>query len=140
MASSNNQSSKSLRTIRTWSLRTCTLTMQLYGDILSDEAAAAVGGLGVAAGANIGESYGMFEPVHGSAPKYTGQNKVNPVATIEAARMMLEYLGEGKAANLVERATKSVLKEGKVLTYDLGGNARTSDTGKAIAEKVVSLK
>ncbi len=115
------------------------VTMNLYGDILSDEAAAAVGGLGVAAGANIGESYGMFEPVHGSAPKYTGQNKVNPVATIEAARMMLEYLGEGKAANLVERATKSVLKEGKVLTYDLGGNARTSDVGRAIAEKVASL-
>src|SRR5207249_5062632 len=62
------------------------VTMNLYGDILSDEAAAAVGGLGVAAGANIGETYGMFEPVHGSAPKYTGQNKVNPVATIEAGR------------------------------------------------------
>src|SRR5439155_19960065 len=56
-------------------------TMNLYGDILSDEAAAAVGGLGVAAAANTGETYGMFEPVHGSAPKYTGQNKVNPVAT-----------------------------------------------------------
>ena len=116
------------------------VTMNLYGDILSDEAAAAVGGLGVAAGANIGESYGMFEPVHGSAPKYTGQNKVNPVATIEAARMMLDYLGESKAANLVEKATIQVLKEGKVLTYDLGGKARTSDVGKAIAEKVVSLK
>ncbi len=116
------------------------VTMNLYGDILSDEAAAAVGGLGVAAGANIGESYGMFEPVHGSAPKYTGQNKVNPIATIEAARMMLDYLGESKAANLVEKATTSILKEGKVLTYDLGGNARTSDVGKAIAEKIVSLK
>src|SRR5206468_1139426 len=116
------------------------VTMNLYGDILSDEAAAAVGGLGVAAGANIGEKYGMFEPVHGSAPKYTGQNKVNPVATIEAGRMMLDYLGENKAANLVEKATTFVLKEGKVLTYDLGGKARTSDVGKAIAEKVVSLK
>src|SRR6059036_997755 len=116
------------------------VTMNLYGDILSDEAAAAVGGLGVAAGANIGETYGMFEPVHGSAPKYTGQNKVNPVATIEAGRMMLDYLGESKAANLVEKATISVLKEGKVLTYDLGGKARTSDVGKAIAEKVVSFK
>src|SRR6058998_4182818 len=116
------------------------VTMNLYGDILSDEAAAAVGGLGVAAGANIGETYGMFEPVGGSAPKYTGQNKVNPVATIEAGRMMLDYLGESKAANLVEKATTSVLKEGKVLTYDLGGKARTSDVGKAIAEKVVSLK
>jgi isocitrate/isopropylmalate dehydrogenase len=82
----------------------------------------------------------MFEPVGGSAPKYTGQNKVNPVATIEAARMMLDYLGESRAANLVEKATLQILKEGKVLTYDLGGNARTSDMGKAIAEKVVSLK
>jgi isocitrate/isopropylmalate dehydrogenase len=116
------------------------VTMNLYGDILSDEAAATVGGLGVAAGANIGENYGMFEPVGGSAPKYTGQNKVNPVATIEAARMMLDYLGEGKAANLVEKATNAVLKEGKVLTYDLGGSAKTSDMGKAIAEKVASLK
>jgi isocitrate/isopropylmalate dehydrogenase len=116
------------------------VTMNLYGDILSDEAAATVGGLGVAAGANIGENYGMFEPVGGSAPKYTGLNKVNPVATIEAARMMLDYLGESKAANLVEKATTSVLKDGKVLTYDLGGNAKTSDMGKAIAEKVFSLK
>ena len=116
------------------------VTTNLFGDILSDEAAAIVGGLGVAAGANIGENYGMFEPVGGSAPKYTGQNKVNPVATIEAAKMMLDYLGESKAANLVEKATNSVLKEGKILTYDLGGNARTSDVGKAIAEKVVSLK
>jgi len=116
------------------------VTTNLFGDILSDEAAAIVGGLGVAAGANIGDGYGMFEPVGGSAPKYTGQNKVNPVATIEAAKMMLDYLGESKAANLVEKATHSVLKEGKILTYDLGGNARTSDVGKAIAEKVVSLK
>jgi len=116
------------------------VTTNLFGDILSDEAAAIVGGLGVAAGANIGDSYAMFEPVGGSAPKYTGQNKVNPVATIEAAKMMLDYLGETKAANLVEKATNSVLKEGKILTYDLGGNASTSDVGKAIAEKVVSLK
>src|SRR5439155_3756067 len=115
-------------------------TIDLLSDIHSDEAASAVGCMGVAAGANIGETYDMFEPVHGSAPKYTGQNKVNPVATIEAARMMLDYLGESKAANLVEKATTSVLKEGKVLTYDLGGKARTSDVGKAIAEKVVSLK
>jgi isopropylmalate/isohomocitrate dehydrogenase-like protein len=116
------------------------VTMNLYGDILSDEAAATVGGLGLVAGANIGESYGMFEPVHGSAPKYTGQNKVNPVATIEAAKMMLEYLGESRAASLVEKATTSVLKDGKVLTYDLGGKASTSDMGHAIAERVLSLK
>ncbi len=115
------------------------VTTNLFGDILSDEAAQTVGGLGIAAGANIGDRYGMFEPVHGSAPKYTGQNKVNPIATIEAVRMMLEYLGEKKAADRVGKATLKVLEEGKVLTYDLGGTAKTSDMGKAIAEKVLQL-
>ncbi len=115
------------------------VTTNLFGDILSDEAAQIVGGLGVAAAANLGDHYGMFEPVHGSAPKYTGQNKVNPIATIEAARLMLEYLGEKKAADRVGRATLKVLEENKVLTYDLGGTAKTSDMGKAIAEKVVQI-
>ncbi len=115
------------------------VTTNLFGDILSDEAAQVVGGLGVAAAANLGDHYGMFEPVHGSAPKYTGQNKVNPIATIEAARLMLEYLGEKKAADRVGRATLKVLEENKVLTYDLGGTAKTSDMGKAIAEKVVQI-
>jgi len=112
------------------------LLENLYGDIVSDLCAGLVGGLGMAPGANIGDRYGMFEPVHGSAPKYTGQNKVNPIATIEAVRMMLEYLGEKKAADKVGKATLRVLEEGKVLTYDLGGSAKTSDMGKAIAEKV----
>ena len=112
------------------------VTTNLFGDILSDEAAQVVGGLGVAAGANIGDHYGMFEPVHGSAPKYTGQNKVNPIATIEAVKMMLEYLGEKRAADRIGRATIRVLEEGKVLTYDLGGSSKTSDMGRAIAEKV----
>jgi isopropylmalate/isohomocitrate dehydrogenase-like protein len=114
------------------------VTTNLYGDILSDEAAGLVGGLGVAAGGNIGDNFGMFEPVGGSAPKYTGQNKVNPVATIEAARMMLDYLGETRAAQRVESATMKVLEEGKVLTYDLGGRAKTSEMGNAIAEKIMS--
>jgi isopropylmalate/isohomocitrate dehydrogenase-like protein len=113
------------------------VTTNLFGDILSDEAAQVVGGLGVAAGANIGDRYGMFEPVHGSAPKYTGQNRVNPIATVEAVKMMLEYLGEKKAADRVGKATMRVLQEGKVLTYDLGGQSKTSDMGKAIAEKVL---
>lgn len=113
------------------------VTMNLYGDILSDEAAALVGGLGVAAGANIGDNYGMFEPVGGSAPKYTGQNRVNPIATIEAARLMLDYLGEATAASHVERAMLKVLEERKALTYDLGGSAKTSETGAAIAEKIL---
>lgn len=112
------------------------VTTNLFGDILSDEAAQIVGGLGVAAGANIGDSYGMFEPVHGSAPKYTGQNKVNPIATIEAVKMMLEYLGEKNAADRIGKATVKVLEEGKVLTYDLGGQSKTSDMGRAVADKV----
>jgi isocitrate dehydrogenase (NAD+) len=112
----------------------------LYGDILTDEAAALVGGLGVAAGANIGDNYGMFEPAGGSAPKYTGQNKVNPVAMIEAAKMMLDFLGEESAARKVEKATMKVLEEGKVLTFDLGGKAKTSEMGSAISEKVLVAK
>ncbi len=113
------------------------VTTNLYGDILSDEAAQITGGIGLAAGANIGDSYGMFEPVHGSAPKYAGKNKVNPIATILAAKMMLEYLGEYEAANRVELAVEKVLREGKIRTYDLGGNATTRDMGNAIIEKIL---
>jgi len=115
------------------------VTTNLFGDILSDEAAQVTGGLGLAAGANIGESYGMFEPVHGSAPKYTGQNKVNPIATIIAASMMLEYLGEKEASGKIEKAVMEVLREGKVKTYDLGGSSKTSEMGEAIALKVKEL-
>jgi len=114
------------------------VTTNLFGDILSDEAAQLVGGLGVAAGANIGDDFGMFEPVHCSAPKYEGQNRVNPVATIESTRLMLEYLGERKAAERIRVATEKVLEEGKAVTYDLGGRAKTSEMGAAIAEKVRS--
>ncbi len=112
------------------------VTTNLFGDIISDEAAQTVGGLGVAAGANIGETYAMFEPVHGSAPKYAGQNKVNPIATVLAGKMLLEYLGEKASANLLEEAVLDVLKEGKTLTYDLGGKEKTSEMGEAIAAKI----
>ena len=112
------------------------LAPNLFGDILSDEAAALVGGLGFAAGANIGEKYGMFEPVHGSAPKYAGQNKVNPTATILAAKMMMDFLGEAEAARKIEEAVLAVLREGKVRTYDLGGSNTTSEMAEAIATKV----
>jgi len=115
------------------------VTTNMFGDILSDEAAALVGGLGLAAGANIGDTYGMFEPVHGSAPKYAGQNKVNPTATIIASKMMLEYLGENKAAKKIEKAVFKVLEEGKIKTYDLGGNAKTSEMGEEIAKKVFEV-
>ncbi|MCL2867919.1 MAG: isocitrate/isopropylmalate dehydrogenase family protein [Candidatus Bathyarchaeota archaeon] len=112
------------------------VTTNLFGDILSDEAAQVTGSLGLAAGANIGETYGMFEPVHGSAPKYTGMNRVNPIATILAGAMMLNYLGEKEAAKKIEEAVVTVLVEGKIRTADLGGKATTSDMADAIVEKI----
>ncbi|MBM3248020.1 MAG: isocitrate/isopropylmalate dehydrogenase family protein [Candidatus Omnitrophica bacterium] len=91
----------------------------LYGDIISDLCAGLVGGLGIAPGANIGDQIALFEAVHGSAPKYTGQNKVNPTAMILSAVLMLRHIGETKAADRLENAVKEVLKEGKSVTYDL---------------------
>jgi isopropylmalate/isohomocitrate dehydrogenase-like protein len=115
------------------------VTTNLFGDILSDEAAQVTGSLGLAAGANVGDTYGMFEPVHGSAPKYTGMNRVNPTATIMAAQMMLDYLGEKEAAAKIENAVMQVLSEGKVRTKDLGGSATTSEMSDAISSKVKAL-
>jgi len=115
------------------------VTTNLFGDVLSDEAAQVTGSLGLAAGANVGDTYGMFEPVHGSAPKYTGMNRVNPIATIMAAQMMLDYLGEKTAAAKIENAVMKVLSEGKVRTKDLGGSATTSEMSDAIASKVKAL-
>ena len=91
----------------------------LYGDIVSDLASGLVGGLGVAPGANIGEGIAVFEPVHGSAPKYAGQNKVNPTATIQSAVLMLRYLGETEAADRVEAGIRRVIADGKHVTYDM---------------------
>ncbi|XES76652.1 MAG: isocitrate/isopropylmalate dehydrogenase family protein [Candidatus Bathyarchaeia archaeon] len=112
------------------------VTSNLFGDILSDEAAQVVGGLGLAAGANIGDTYGMFEPVHGSAPKYTGMNRVNPISIIMAAALMLKHLGEPEAAAKIEKAVTNVLAEGKVRTADLGGTATTTDMTDAIVQKI----
>ncbi len=95
------------------------LCPNLYGDIISDLASGLVGGLGVAPGANIGDTLAVFEPVHGSAPKYAGQNKVNPTATILSGALMLRYLGESEAAEQVENAVRAVIAEGKYVTYDL---------------------
>jgi len=94
----------------------------LYGDIISDLCAGLVGGLGVAPSGNIGDDCALFEAVHGSAPKYTGKNKVNPTALILAGAMMLKHLGEVEAASAVERATQKVIAEGKFVTYDLKVN------------------
>jgi isocitrate dehydrogenase (NAD+) len=91
----------------------------LYGDILSDLCAGLVGGLGVAPGANIGDDTAVFEPIHGSAPKYAGQNKVNPTAAMLSGVMLLRHLGESDAADRLERAIAAVIAEGKDVTYDL---------------------
>ncbi|MFH1025321.1 MAG: isocitrate/isopropylmalate dehydrogenase family protein, partial [Nitrospirota bacterium] len=91
----------------------------LYGDIVSDLAAGLIGGLGIAPGANLGEEYAVFEPVHGSAPKYKGLNKVNPLAMILSGVMMLRHLGEFEAADRLEQAVASIIEEGKDVTYDL---------------------
>ncbi len=108
----------------------------LYGDILSDLCAGLVGGLGVAPSANIGDEVALFEPVHGSAPKYAGKDRVNPTATILSAALMLRHLGEEEAAVRIEQAVAVVLGEGKSTTYDLGGSAGTAALGRAIATEV----
>jgi isocitrate/isopropylmalate dehydrogenase len=108
----------------------------LFGDIISDLSAQLVGGLGFACSGNIGVDYAVFEPTHGSAPKYTGMNKVNPTAMLLATKMMLEWLGEKEKAARLEQAVAQVIKEGKVRTYDLGGESSTLDVAHAVAEKL----
>jgi isocitrate/isopropylmalate dehydrogenase len=105
----------------------------LYGDIISDLCAQMVGGLGFAASGNIGTTLAVFEPSHGSAPKYAGQNKVNPLATILAVKMMLDWLGEAAKGRAVEAAVAVVLREGLVRTYDMGGASTTLEMGEAVA-------
>jgi len=111
-------------------------TTNMFGDIISDEAAQLVGGLGFAASANIGEQYALFEPSHGSAPKYAGLYKVNPMATLISARMMLEWLGWKEAAGRLEAAIARTLAEGKVRTYDLGGSDSTLDVAREVVKNL----
>jgi isocitrate/isopropylmalate dehydrogenase len=108
----------------------------LFGDIISDLGAQLVGGLGFASSGNIGDSYAVFEPTHGSAPKYAGMHKVNPTATLLAAKMMLEWLGETEKGRRLEAAVAAVIAEGAVRTYDLGGAAGTLDVARAVVEKL----
>jgi 3-isopropylmalate dehydrogenase len=108
----------------------------LYGDIISDLCAQMVGGLGFGCSGNLGEELAVFEPTHGSAPKYAGQYKVNPIATILAAKMMLDWLGEADAGRRVEEAVAEVVREGRVRTYDMGGSAQTLEMAEAIAAKL----
>jgi isocitrate dehydrogenase (NAD+) len=118
----------------------------LYGDIISDLCAGLVGGLGVAPGANIGEAGAIFEATHGSAPKYKGLNKVNPTAMILSAVLMLDYLKEKPAAEILERAIAEVIKEGKSVTYDFKPDRNdptavgTREMADAIIEKIKTLK
>ena len=108
----------------------------LFGDIISDLSAQLVGGLGFACSGNIGEHYAVFEPTHGSAPKYTGMYKVNPTAMLLATKMMLEWIGEEEKARRVEEAISHVIKEGKVRTYDLRGDSSTLDIANEVAAKL----
>lgn len=108
----------------------------LYGDIISDLCAGLIGGPGFAPGANIGNCYGVFEAVHGSAPDIGGMNIANPTALILSGIHMLRYLGENLGAERIEEALKKALEEGKVLTRDIGGNGTTSDFTDYIIEKL----
>jgi isocitrate dehydrogenase (NAD+) len=114
----------------------------LYGDIISDLCAGLVGGLGLAPGANIGEGTALFEPTHGSAPKYKGQNKVNPISMILSGVLMLRHIGESKAADRLENAIAAVIKEGKNVTYDMKEHrddptaVGTSQVADAVIEKL----
>src|SRR6187431_3522825 len=111
----------------------------LYGDIVSDLAAGLVGGLGVAPGANIGEDGAVFEPVHGSAPKYAGLDVANPTALILSGAMMLRHLGETAAAERVETAVRETIAEGRTVPRDLGGEAGTQAFAAAVAQRVAEL-
>lgn len=112
------------------------VTTNLFGDILSDEGAGLVGGLGLIPSANIGADGALFEPVHGSAPDIAGQQKANPIAMMLSAVMMLRYLGENEAANKFDAAILKVLNEGKTLTSDLGGSSTTIEVAQAIKDSL----
>ncbi|HEY6552394.1 MAG TPA: isocitrate dehydrogenase (NAD(+)) [Vicinamibacteria bacterium] len=112
------------------------LLENLYGDIVSDLCAGFIGGLGMAPGANIGESVAVFEAVHGSAPDIAGRNLANPMALVLSAAMMLDHVGELDAAQRVREAVYAVLREGQTLTRDLGGTAGTTQIAEAIAARV----
>jgi 3-isopropylmalate dehydrogenase len=113
------------------------VTPNMFGDIITDLGAMIQGGLGIAAGGNINpEGVSMFEPIHGSAPKYKGKSIANPIATILAGAMMLDCLGEVKAAKVIEDAVEEVLSEGEVRSHDLGGNSSTMEVGDEVVRKL----
>ena len=112
------------------------VTSNMFGDIISDLCGQLVGGLGFASSGNIGDNYAIFEPTHGSAPKYAGQYKVNPIATLLASKLMLEWLGEEEKSKNLESAIATVIREGKVRTYDMGGSSSTLEVAEEIARKL----
>ncbi len=111
-------------------------TSNMFGDIVSDLCAQLVGGLGFAASGNIGDNLAVFEPTHGSAPKYAGQYKVNPMAMLLTTKMMFDWLEETDKAAALENAIAEVIKEGKVRTYDMGGTSTSLEVAEAVAAKV----
>ena len=108
----------------------------LFMDIMSEEASGLIGSIGMVYSGNFGDGYAMFEPAHGSTPKYKGKDKVNPVATVLSAAWMLDYVGERKASKQIFSATDKVIKEGRTLTYDLGGRAGTREMTQAIIKRL----
>jgi isocitrate dehydrogenase (NAD+) len=115
------------------------LSTNLFMDIISECASGHVGSIGNVYSGNYGESYAMFEPAHGSAPKYAGQNKVNPVATILSGAWMVEYLGEKHISDAIFEGTEQIINENKYVTYDLGGKSSLSNMTEAIAERSASF-
>ncbi len=113
------------------------VTMNLYGDILSDLGAGLVGGLGMIPGGNVGNDIAIFEAVHGSAPDIAGKGLANPIALTLSGVMMLRHIGEAEAAGKIEKAISQVIEEGKIRTADLGGNASTEDMKNAIISKMI---
>lgn len=112
------------------------VSSNMFGDIISDLCAQLVGGLGFAASGNIGDKLAVFEPTHGSAPKYAGQYKVNPIAMLITTKLMLDYLGEKEKADRLMNAIAKVIEEGKIRTYDMGGTSSTLDMAHAVAENL----
>ena len=111
-------------------------TSNMFGDIVSDLCAQLVGGLGFAASGNIGDDYAVFEPTHGSAPKYAGQYKVNPMAMLLTTKIMFDWLGETEKAGSLHNAIAEVIKEGKVRTYDMGGKNTSLEVAEAVAARL----
>ncbi len=109
------------------------VTSNMFGDIVSDLCAQLVGGLGFACSGNIGDHYAVFEPTHGSAPKYAGQYKVNPIAMLLSVKLMFDWLGETTFANRLEKSIATVIEAGNARTYDMGGSATTLEVAEAVA-------